>query len=91
MADMFVGPPEQPDRYQITEMRARGGEGELWGGWVTINGQQLPVAVKMVRPVPGMPLDQMHQRVRDQAELLRSLDHPGLVKVREAFVGAAQH
>lgn len=88
---LFIGPDEQPDRYQLTELRGRGGEGELWVGWVTIENQQFPVAVKIIRAQPGLSLDEMRLRVQNQAELLRSLDHPGVVKVREAFLGAAPH
>lgn len=86
-----VGPFDEPDRYALTELRSRGGEGELWLGTVDVADQQLPVAVKVVRPPAGTSLDEVSARLRAQAELLRSLDHPNLVKVREAFEGPEIH
>lgn len=87
----WVGPADDPDRYQLTEMRSRGGEGELWVGWITVDEQQLPVAVKVYEPSANLPLPEMATRVRGQAEILRSLQHPNLVKVREAFTGPEPH
>lgn len=87
----YVGPTTDPDRYQLAELKSRGGEGELWGGWVRVESQHLPVAVKVFHPSSHTPLAQLHERVRDQAEILRSLEHPNLVKVREAFLGPALH
>lgn len=87
----WVGPTDDPDRYQLTEMRSRGGEGELWVGWITVDGQQLPVAVKVFHATANLPLEELADRVRGQAEMLRSLEHPNLVKVREAFVGPEAH
>lgn len=87
----WIGPADDPDRYQLTEVRSRGGEGELWVGWIMVERQQLPVAVKVFHQPTQLPLDDLADRVRAQAEVLRSLEHPNLVKVREAFVGPAPH
>ncbi len=87
----FAGPAEDPDRYQLTELRSRGGEGELWVGWVRAGDQQLPVAVKVFHPSASTPIEVLAERVRGQAEILRSLEHPNLIKVRESFLGAPLH
>ncbi|WP_166356181.1 protein kinase domain-containing protein [Phytoactinopolyspora limicola] len=86
-----VGPFGAPDRYKLTELRSRGGEGELWAGSVDVDGQELPVAVKILPAESDARNTQLSERLRGQAELLRSLDHPNLVKVREAFEGPAPH
>lgn len=89
-ADGRIGPFDAPDRYRLTELRSRGGEGELWLGTVDVGGQDLPVAVKVITPEPES-FDAVATRLRAQAELLRSLDHPNVVKVREAFEGPEIH
>jgi hypothetical protein len=87
----WVGPGDDPDRYEVTELRSRGGEGELWQGSITVEGQPLPVAIKVLRPPEGMSPEDLATRVRGQAEVLRSLEHPNLVKVREVFEGPYGH
>jgi len=87
----YAGPSEDSDRYILTEMRSRGGEGELWVGWVTVDGQQLLVAVKAYHPSPSLATSELFERARGQAEILRSIEHPNLIKVREVFIGPAIH
>lgn len=90
MADR-VGPFEDPDRYELVALRSRGGEGELWQGTIAVGGQELPVAVKIVHSGSATELAASSERWRSQAELLRSLEHPSLVKVREVFEGPVPH
>lgn len=86
----WIGSWNDPDRYALQSLVSRGGEGELWRASVLVDGQELPVAVKIITSEPGQ-FDTMAERARNQAELLRSLEHPNLVKVREVFDGPVPH
>lgn len=87
----FVGPFDSPDKYRLVELRSRGGEGEVWRGTLEVEGQHVPVAVKQILPSNIVDLDQWRDRWRRQAEVLRSLQHPGLVTIREVFEGPDPH
>lgn len=87
----WVGPLTDPDRYELLELRGRGAEGELWRGAIAVDGQQLPVAVKVLHASSAAELGAWSERWRAQAELLRSLEHPSLVKIREVFEGPRPH
>jgi serine/threonine protein kinase len=87
----WVGPHDDPDRYQLRVKRSSGGEGELWGATIAVDGAPIPVAVKVIHPSKAGDLSEWRTRWQRQAELLRSLDHPGLVKVREVFEGPTPH
>lgn len=86
----YIGPAEDPDRYHLEQLVARGGEGELWKASITVDGVPLPVAAKLLA-AQGGAMDDWVQRWRRQTEILRTLDHPNLVKVREVFTGPAPH
>ncbi|HEX9991443.1 MAG TPA: serine/threonine-protein kinase, partial [Acidimicrobiales bacterium] len=86
-----AGPFDDPDRYELMEVRSRGGEGELWRGAVRVDGVAFPVAVKVIHERHLGEIAQWRQRWRQQAEVVRSLDHPALVKVREVFDGPVPH
>jgi len=88
---LCVGPQDSPERYMLRELRSSGGEGELWLGEVQVADYRLPVAVKILRELPARPLTAAAQRTNQQLELLRSIDHPNIVKVREAFIGPVPH
>jgi len=82
---VWVGELSRPDRYRLVRMLGGGAEGEVWQAEEPLDdGTVRPVAVKIVT-------------VRDadawtaQGELLTSLLAPGLVRVREMFVGPAKH
>lgn len=93
-AEVFrVGPFDDPDRYEIGEPVEAGAEGILYRGQLTTPTTRLslPVAVKALQPVYSERIDQWAARWRDQVELLRSLHIPGLVGVREGFVGPLPH
>lgn len=82
-----IGPLGEPDRYELLELRSSGGEGQLWRGSLDVDGVQIVVAVKSrsTYVTRNDNLTEWRTRWQRQAELLRSLDHPGLVKVRDIF------
>src|SRR5689334_14324748 len=88
---MFAGPPDFPDRYCLREAVSDGSEGVFWRGTVAVDTHELPVGIKVIHERNVGQLDLWRERWSRQAELLRSLDHPGLVRVREVFDGAAPH
>ncbi|MDQ6614851.1 MAG: serine/threonine protein kinase, partial [Actinomycetota bacterium] len=93
-SDAFrVGPFDDPDRYEIGEPVEAGAEGILYRGQLVTPTSRLslPVAVKALQPAYAGRIDQWAARWRDQVELLRSLQIPGLVGVREGFVGPLPH
>jgi eukaryotic-like serine/threonine-protein kinase len=90
-SEMYAGPYEDADRYRLVDKRSRGGEGELWKGVLPLDSVELPVAVKVILESNALKIDEWRERWRRQAELLRSCDHPGLVKVREVFEGRVPH
>jgi serine/threonine protein kinase len=73
------------------DKRSQGGEGDLWRGVLPLDSVELSVAVKVIHPANAARLDEWRQRWQRQAELLRSCDHPGLVKVRDVFEGLVPH
>lgn len=87
----FAGPADSPDRYRLIDIASRGAEGELWRGHIEVDGQPLPVAVKILHPTSPEEFGEWSERWQRQAELLRSLEHPSLIKVREVFEGPAPH
>ena len=86
-----VGPANDPDRYQLLELKSSGGEGQVFRGSIEIDGARISVAVKIIHPSRVGDMAEWRRRWQRQAELLRSLDHPGLVKVREVFEGPLAH
>ncbi len=88
-----VGPFDDPDRYEIGEPVEAGAEGILYRGRLITPTSRLTlsVAVKALQPAYAARIDQWAARWRDQVELLRSLQIPGLVGVREGFVGPLPH
>ncbi len=86
-----IGPLSEPDRYELLELRSSGGEGQLWRGSLDVDGVQIVVAVKVIHASRNDNLTEWRTRWQRQAELLRSLDHPGLVKVRDIFEGPLPH
>jgi len=88
-----VGPFDDPDRYEIGEPVEAGAEGILYRGQLVTPTSRLSlaVAVKALQPIYSARIDQWAARWRDQVELLRSLHIPGLVGVREGFVGPLPH
>ncbi len=90
-AQQFAGPGANPDRYMLEEVVSQGMEGRLWRSALVVDGHRFQVAVKEIHQRNVSSLDEWFERWERQAELLRSLDHPGLVRVREVFQGAPAH
>lgn len=87
-----VGPGDDPDRYELGPAVGSGAEGILYrGNLTTSSGLALEVAIKMLQPRFMGEVDQWHTRWAEQLELLRSLQVPGLVPVRDGFVGPLPH
>lgn len=87
----LVGPASDPDRYRLIQAVASGGEGTLWRASITVDSVELPVAIKALHARNIEMLDEWRKRWQAQSELLRSLDHPNVVRVREVFEGADPH
>ncbi|WP_026204689.1 serine/threonine-protein kinase [Actinomycetospora chiangmaiensis] len=89
--EFYAGPDVEPDKYRLVRLEGRGGEATLWRAEVDLAGVPETVAVKVCHPGGSADLDQTSRRWAEQAELLRFLTHPGVVGVREHFVGAPPH
>lgn len=90
-SELFAGPYDDADRYRLIDKRSHGGEGELWRGVLPLDSVELAVAIKVILPSNVGKIEEWRQRWQRQAELLRSCDHPGLVKVRDVFEGPVPH
>lgn len=84
----FVGPPSAPDTYLLVQPLGTGGEGEVWTAERRLSEQgRQRVAVKILadgRGRDGRSWDR-------HAALLRSVNHPGLVRVLDVFTGQRRH
>ncbi|MGI5127274.1 protein kinase domain-containing protein [Pseudonocardia sp. CA-107938] len=83
--DVWVGPAAAPDTYRLVALLGGGGEGEVWRAELPLSTSgRTTVAVKIVQPdaaVDWVPY----------GHLLRSLAHPGLVRVTDVFTGPLRH
>ncbi|MBX6390656.1 MAG: protein kinase [Frankia sp.] len=93
----FVGPPDEPDRYELLGDPLGGGEGVIWRARYRGHRLQspLPVAVKMMgRPYQA---DQARlaeadlQRWKDAARLLQSIRSEHIADLYEVFSGPEPH
>jgi len=91
MSELWIGPISEPDRYRLIELKSSGGEGALWRAILPVDGADIQVALKVIHPANMGEIGEWRTRWHRQAELLRSLDHPGVVKVREVFEGPLPH
>jgi serine/threonine protein kinase len=89
--DLFVGPPDRPDKYRLVRLEGSGGEASLWRAEVDLAGESETVAVKVLRPEHQDDLARISARWAEQAELLRFVTHPAVVAVREHFEGVPPH
>jgi serine/threonine protein kinase len=87
----YVGPPDAPDRYELIERRAAGGEGEVWRARERHGDVAFSYAVKILRVPAEDQTDRGLEGLRLQAALATQLEHPALVKVKEVFVGPSPH
>src|SRR4029078_221597 len=74
--------PDLGDRYQVTGRLGRGGMGVVYAAHVAALGRE--VAVKVLDAVAADDL--AITRLRDEAQILGRLEHPGIVPVHD--VGA---
>lgn len=87
-----VGPETDPDYYVVGATPiASGSEGILYRGSLTAGNAELEVAVKMLQPCFLHRVDEWFPRWCEQVELLRSLHFPGVVGVRDGFMGPLPH
>lgn len=86
-----VGPAEAPDRYQLVNRRAAGGEGEVWEAREYHGDDFFCYAVKIIKVDGTDQADRWLEDLRLQAALATHLEHAALVKVKEVFVGAPPH
>lgn len=87
-----VGPATDPDYYVVGAAPvASGSEGLLYRGSLTAGNAELEVAVKMLQPCFLHRVDEWFPRWCEQVELLRSLHFPGVVGVRDGFMGPLPH
>lgn len=86
----WLGPPHDPDRYKVLETTSAGAEGNVLRGELVLDGNPIPVAIKVLHENQE-DLEEWERRWNRQTEILRTVQHPSLVTVREAFVGASAH
>ncbi len=89
LPEFWVGPRTAPDTFGLVSMLGGGGEGEVWEAILPLSASgRRKVAVKIMTAT-GRPgeLDRWEQ----SGHLLRSLAHPGLVRVTDVFAGAGMH
>jgi serine/threonine protein kinase len=93
---LYVGPPDDPDRYELQDAGTSGGEGRTWRA--TYRGglnHPLVEAVKMLFPPQGQsaiwPSEADLRRWHDNAALLRHLAQPHVVQLHDIFGGDVPH
>ncbi|MGD9529240.1 protein kinase domain-containing protein [Pseudonocardia sp.] len=85
--DFWIGPAARPDTYRLIATLGGGGEGEVWQAVLPLSAEgRSMVAVKILHGVG----DDEYQW-QQFGHLLRSLSHPGLVRVTDVFSGPAMH
>lgn len=92
----YVGPADDPDRYELLGTGISGGEGTTWRARYHGRLQSpLPLAVKQLRPPPGArpdwPGEDERRRWQDQAALLRHVRSDRVVALHEVFAGPPPH
>lgn len=89
--DLWIGADDDPDRIRMGAPVASGSEGVLYRAYVERPIGTEQIAVKMLQPGHLDQLDQWTARWRDQVDLLRRVEAPGLVSVLGGFVGPLPH
>ncbi len=85
----WVGPDSAPDTYQLVTCLGGGAEGEVWTAVLQLSAEgRRNVAVKILPP----GTDGADEAAWiNHGHLLRSMAHPGLVRVIDVFSGPAKH
>lgn len=89
----YVGPHDDPNRYELEVSVGSGGEGQVFRATLEVHHQAVPVAVKLFRD-DHQGLVDFNAVARDwqqQVALVQTIDHPSIVRMREAFVGPPPH
>lgn len=77
------------DRYEVIELVAQGGMGEVYRGFDRHTGAA--VAVKRLNAAPGAAHAELLARFEREAAILRRLDHPNIVKMLAVVEGSEEH
>jgi serine/threonine protein kinase len=89
MSDFWVGSHATPDTYRLVSLLGGGGEGDVWQAELALpEGGRRSVAVKITATSGDSAGD---ERWEQFGHLLRSLSHPGLVRVTDVFTGPGMH
>lgn len=87
-----VGPVGKADSYVLGPVVGAGAEGVLYRGWITTpDGLVLDVAIKMLHSRFQGHVDEWYDRWSELVEVLRCLQIPGVVGVRDGFLGPLPH
>ena len=87
----YVGDDTNSEKYRLVRQVGSGGEATLWLGYLVVGGSEEKVAVKILRPEHDDDFDRLRERWSDQVETLRFISDPGIVAVRDWFVGPLMH
>ncbi|MFI6860043.1 serine/threonine protein kinase [Streptomyces sp. NPDC050421] len=93
-ATHHIGPDAVPDRYRLLNSIGRGGETVLYRAEIELDGAPETVVVKVLDSRTTITIEQFQRlgaKWREQAELLRFVNRPGVVGVREHFDGPPIH
>jgi serine/threonine protein kinase len=78
-----------PDRYQLIERLGGGGEGDVWQARLPLSeAGERTVAIKILNASEAPSEVTEWERY---GQLLQSLNHPGIVRVTDAFIGPPMH
>ncbi|MGC5362907.1 protein kinase domain-containing protein [Streptomyces sp. DT24] len=93
-ASHHIGPDSAPDRYRLLNSIGRGGEAVLYRAEIELGGEPETVVVKVLDSKTTITIEQFQRlsaKWQEQAELLRFVNRPGVVGVREHFEGPPIH
>ncbi|WP_406455076.1 protein kinase [Streptomyces sp. NBC_00876] len=93
-ASHHIGPDAAPDRYRLLNSIGRGGEAVLYRAEIELDGAPETVVVKVLDSKTTITIEQFRRlstKWQEQAELLRFVNRPGVVGVREHFEGPPIH
>ena len=73
--------PTLDGRYRVEQTLGRGAMGVVYRVWDERLRRR--VALKLVRPTPGVAADRLHARLEREAQALAKLDHPNVVHIHD--------